>query len=452
MSGKYAVLLSGLGFYRLSARRRKLLAWIFGASLGAHLAALLVFGGWIVLRSRPEEPAIFTTPPPSRTYEPRRLEHSVKLQKRQRSSSRPSMLPRLVSMRPSDLSLPEIKVDPKIVHTTFQPKFKAVSGKGLGAGLGTGYGTAGFGLGVSTVDFFGIRARGDRIAVLVDVSVSMIEEERGGVTGFMRVKQRVEEVIDALAEAGLFNVVVFADAAQTLFEEMKIASDENKTKAKLFIRPFNTEGNWGLGQGNVTQNSRGLPAGGGTTRLDLALTAAVEQGADTILVISDGIPRVKRVWSADRLREFQKVREEWMSANADRIAAYDASQSATKRVWVPPQPAVPPRPPSKAPPREGQAVDQGSPGQPAREGYWKEVQVREGQRPAPPPIPDPGWWTLADFVKHLEMLFEEYHGKQGREPPVIHGIGYQIDEEGHQFLQNLSRQYKGKYRRVRSLR
>jgi len=376
MAKGYEIVLSGLGFYKLSARRRRQLLYVFGGSLVVHLVGLLVFGGWIVMRSRPEEPTVFATPPPARTYEPRKLEHRVKVQKRQRSSSRPSMLPRIVSMRVSDLSLPEIKVDPKIVKAAFQPKFKAVSGKGLGAGLGTGYGTGGFGMGVSSVNFFGIRARGDKIAVLVDASVSMVEQQRGGVQGYMRVKQRVGDVIEALSEMGMFNVIVFANAARTFEPQMVLADDDNKKKAKLFMAPYNTEGNWGVGSGNVSASAKGLRSSGGTTRLDLALTAAFLQGADTILVISDGIPRVKKVWSAEQRQAHSDRVRQWQEANADRVAAWDrataGAQVVTEKVWVPPRPA---RPPSKGPPKEGKKIDRGSPAKP---GHWKTVTRRVG--------------------------------------------------------------------------
>jgi hypothetical protein len=362
-------------------------------------------------------------------------------------------------------------MDPKLIHTSFQPKFKAVSGKGLGAGLGTGYGEAGFGAGVSSVNFFGIQARGDKIAVCVDVSVSMVEEQVGGVAGFMRVKQRVEEVIDALSEAGMFNVIVFADAAQTFEKQLVVASNENKKRAKTFIRPYNTEGNYGLTTGNVQGSSRGLPAGGGTTRLDLALTASYEMGADTILVISDGLPKVRKVFSAEQAQAQALSQAQWAQANAAQIAAYNAAAAAaaagptiTERVWVPPtppQPAVPPRPPSKQPPKEGQPIDRGDPGRPAqpgKPGYWQDITHRPGgggggpPRPAPPPPPDPGWWTLTDFVMHLDMLTEALYVPKGRKPPIIHCIGYQIDQEGHEFLNNLSEHYHGKYRRVQKLR
>lgn len=449
-SSARSVLLSGLGFYKLSVRRRKQLTYVFLGSLAVHVIGLLAFGGWIVMRTKPEKVTIFETPPPNRVYEPRKLEHRVKLKKRQRSSSRPSVVPRLVAMKLTDLALPEIKVDPKLIHTTFQPKFKAVSGKGLGAGLGTGYGTDGFGDGWASVDFFGIQARGEKIAILVDVSVSMVEDERGGVQGYMRVKQRLNSVLDALRDTALFDLVVFADAARTMEEKLLIASDDNKTRAKLYLRPYNTEGNWGLTDGNVKPSQHGLKAYGGTTRLDLALTAAYEQGADTILIISDGVPRVKKAWGAEQMAAFQQEQAGWYQNNAGAVTAWDAAAGGgtSTRVWIPPSPA---RAPSTQKLKEGQPIDKGSPAQPGR---WevRHSGGHRGRRPAPPPMPDPGYWTLADFIEHLRLLYDHHYAEKGTRPPVIHCIGYMIDKDGHAFLQGLAKHFKGQYRRVAKLR
>jgi len=386
-------------------------------------------------------------PPPLKAYEPRKLEHRVKVQKQQRSSSRPAMMPRLVSSRPSDFALPEIKANPKVVKTSFQPKFKEVTGTGLGVGLGTGYGVGGFGMGVSAFNFFGIRGRGDKIAILVDVSVSMVEEEAGGVEGYARVKRRIEQVIDALSDAALFNVMVFADAASAMETELIIASKSNKTRAKEFIRPFNVPGNWGLANGNLQPAKVGLQPAGGTTRLDLVLTAAFEQGADTILIISDGMPRVKkRITDQDR-QNYEQTRAQWMEQNQPRMEQWDrqyaADEGRAERIWIPPTPA---RPPSQKPPKEGQSPDMGAP---AREGRWEIRRVHtRPPRPAPPAMPDPGWWTLADFVAHFKLLHDTFYVKKGKKLPVVHCIGYQINEEGGAFLKGLARQYKGQYRRV----
>jgi hypothetical protein len=469
---KASTLLSGVGFYRMALQRRKTLTIVLSISVGVHILGLLIFGGMVVMRHRAEEVTIFETPPPAKRYKPRELEHKVKIQKRQRSSSRPSLTPRLVSMKLSDLALPDIKMDPKIVNTTFQPKFKAVSGKGLGAGLGTGYGTSGFGKGISRINFFGVHAKGERVAILLDVSVSMVETQRGGAIGYMAVKQRIESIIKALNPGSLFTVIAYADAARTIDKLMWVATQKNKTKARTFVRPYNTEGNWGLSEGNVHAKSYGVRALGGTTRLDLALTGAMKMGADTILLISDGLPRVKKGLSRAQVQNHIEETANWNEAHAGDITAWNqanaAAQVVEEKVWVsgqpaqPAQPGRPARPPSKQPPKEGQPIDRGSPAippqpaRPATPGYFQMVQHRvggaEGARPTPPPRPTAGWWTLADFTTHINGLHKAYYEKKGSKPPVVHGIGYQIDNDGSAFLKDLSRIYKGQYRRVRSLK
>ncbi|MBT3380059.1 MAG: VWA domain-containing protein [Lentisphaerae bacterium] len=436
MKKESADFLWGISFSSLSQRRRKLLTSMIVVSLLVHVVALGIFGSWVVMRSKREEKTVFVTPPPIKTYEPRKLEHRVKVQKRQRSSSRPSMVPRMVSMKMTNLALPQIKTDPKIITTSFQPKFKPVSGKGLGVGLGTGYGLGGFGQGVSKFDFFGIRGRGDRIAILVDVSVSMVEEERGGPSGFNRVKARINDVVTALNEAAFFNLVVFADAASTWQGKMVIANDENKDGAKRFLRPFNVDGNWGLTDGNLYAKNLGLEAIGGTTRLDLAITAAFEQGADTILIISDGLPKVEKPIPEGKLKSYNRKLEEWRKKNSNKLKDYEDSATVEKKVWVAGDDGKL---------REGKRNT-------GKKGRWEVRRVRTGHRPKPPDEPDRQYWTLNEFINHMAKLNESLYAKKGKKLPIIHSIGYQIDREGGNFLKKLAHKYKGNYRRVASIR
>lgn len=434
MKADFAILLSGLGYYKLSKQRRKTLLIIVGTSVGIHLLAMIAFGSMTLIRSLREEKVVFKVPPPLKTYEPRKLEHEVKIQKRQRSSSRPSMRPRIVAMKPMDFALPEIKTDAKAIKTSFQPKFRAVSGVGLGTGLGTGYGVGGFGMGVSEFDFFGIRGRGDKIAILVDVSESMVEDEKGGEKGYIRVKNKICDVVDALSEQGMFSLIVFADAASALEPKMIIANSENKEKAKKFLFPFNTAGSYGLCSGNLHPSDLGLRAIGGTTRLDLALTAAFEQGADTILIISDGLPMVKKEIAAVELEAYKKQVEQWEKKNQKLIEAYNEARANTpyeeKKVWVAPRQR-----------REGQAEIK---------GHWTTQKVYKQPLPNVPSKPSSpnAIWTLSDFVDHFETLHKALYVQKGGKPPVLHAIGYSIDDKGSNFLKALIKHYKGRYRRV----
>ena len=448
-----ALSLSELGSQKLAQQRRKILSVCFMTGGIGLIVALAIFGSYVVMQMGIEEKTVFVAPPPpKRAYEPRKLEHKVKVQKRQRSSSRPTMVPRLVSMKKSNMTLPDIKMDPKVINTSFQPKFKSVSGKGVGAGLGTGYGVGGFGSGVNKFDFFGIRGKGDKIAVCVDSSTSMVEEQMGGVKGYMKVKSRVNKVIDALGEGSIFNLIVFADAADALFKKLEISNAKHKKEAKTYLRPFNTEGNWGLAVGNVTPDGKGLLAKGGTTRLDLALTASFQQGADTILIISDGAPKVMRGISNDEMQAYHNLRSEWEKKNQKKIQQWDnknAGGGKAVKVWIPPRKARKGKP---GPPKEGEAPDHGSPAVP---GHWvMRTQHHHGRAKPSFPVKPPTarYWTLAEFLKHLRLLHEHYYLKKGRKPPVIHCIGYKIDKEGNAFLKALAKEYKGKYRRVRSIK
>ena len=436
----------------------------FVASMAFHGLLLLVAAYFVISHIFYNKESTFTgQPPPAKSYEPRKVELKVKVSRQQRSSSRPSMAPRLVAARESThLALPEIKLDSKLVTTTFQPKFKAVTGRGLGAGLGTGYGTSGFGEGVSAVNFFGVQAKGERIAILIDVSVSMVEtaEKPGkGFVDYLRVKDRVGSVIDALKDGTLFNVVVFADGCSTMEPKMVFAGNETRKEARKFMQPYNTDrGNYGLETGNFGGGG-GLQAAGGTTRLDLALAAAMKDGADTILIITDGLPEVTKVVDPAQVQAYQNTLAQWRQQNAGAIAAAQQQVSAAqqaeaaapaRQVWAPPTPA---RPPSAAPMKEGAKPDPGAPAQP---GHWITVHdTPHGGGPAmpqPPPMPPPGNWKLPDFINHVSLLYDESYKPTGLKPPVICCIGYQVDKEGDGFLRQLAGNYKGQYRLVRVLK
>ncbi len=435
-------------------------AWRWSILIGVsvHVGLLAAAGIIVISHTFFNREQTFTgQPPPMKTYEPRKLEHRVKVQKQQRSSSRPSMAPRLVANKVTQgLSLPDIKMDAKVAKTSFQPSFKAVSGSGIGVGLGTGYGLGGFGLGVSQFNFFGIRGKGERIAILVDVSKSMVEDQKGGELGYLAVKTRIQKVIDALNEGTVFNCIVFADAASQFEKEMVVATKDNKTRAKAWLLPYNSHGNYGLTTGNAPNSDRGLTAGGGTTRLDLAITAAFLQGADTILIISDGLPEIEKVLTDEQITAHNAVVQKWSTDNAGRIAQYQQQVAAappqqaegvSSKVWVPATPARPPRKSMK----EGVPDDPGAPEIPA---HWQVVAnhpVASPAMPQPPALAPPGKWTLSDFIEHIKRLYDALYVKQGRKLPVVHTIGYAIDDQGSEFLKGLTLHYKGQYRRVAKL-
>lgn len=443
--------MSGVGYSKLADHRRKTVQSLLGICGLVSVSLFLAVSGIVIMRNFMEKRTMLVAAPPLKTYEPRQLEHRVKVQRRQRSSSRPQITPRMVSTRLSQTALPEIPVDPKIVKTTFQPEFKAMSGIGLGAGIGTGLGLGGFGGGVSEFDFFGIRGKAEKITLLVDVSESMVEEEVGGPRGFARVKDRVNQVIAALSPNTLFNVIVFADAASAWQKQLMPATEVNKNAAKLWLQPFNTsDSNKGLITGNIEPSDIGLKAAGGTTRLDLALTAAFENRADMILVIGDGSPKVSKVLSGKEMAAWSKMQSDWQKQHGAAAAAAAITddggdtggggevRTSRERVWI---------------------TEIGRDSGRETGGHWDWRDVTVGgttsgghNRVAGPPAPvmptDFQWWTLADFIEHFTILHTELYTKVGQRPPTVHCIGYMVDPAGHDFLRGFANHYNGQYRRV----
>jgi len=48
------------------------------------------------------------------------------------------------------------------------------------------------------VSFFGINAKGERIAFIVDLSRSMVEDEKGGLDGIVVLKDELKKMVEKL--------------------------------------------------------------------------------------------------------------------------------------------------------------------------------------------------------------------------------------------------------------
>src|ERR1051325_4476545 len=164
-------------YYRLSPTAQKRLTGVFFLSLAIHCALLMSVSSVVVFHYFKRPPAQFKTPPPpSERIEPRKLEYKVRVEEQQKKSGRPIVTPRLTAQSIGSISLPEVKTELKPTPNKAISSLTSFGGSGIGDGLGGGTGSGGLGLGVSMVNFFGITDRGERIALLVDVSLSMLED------------------------------------------------------------------------------------------------------------------------------------------------------------------------------------------------------------------------------------------------------------------------------------
>jgi hypothetical protein len=347
--------------------------------------------------------------------------------------------------------LPEVKTELKPIATKAVSSLTSFGGSGFGEGLGGGTGAGGLGLGVSQVNFFGITDRGERIAFLVDCSLSMLEDPKGGIPGYEAVKAELVKYVNRLSEGTFFNVIMFATDVDVFQPKMTLANAGAKEDLEKWIKPYNKD--WKNNRlGNLYNNWRrfqdhagdyyagGLPASGGSTRMDLALAAAFDMGADTIFILSDGLPVVGKILTGKEKERYDKMIEEWYKTHKKQIENWKGPTEKEQKAIQKAQ-------------EQWQAQIQAENDARAKKGLPPKIFEggRGGPGWGPPPPPGPGSWTAEEIMDHLEKLQKEMYLDKKRKPPRIHCVGYLADPAAEQFLRNLASSNHGRFRKIKPL-
>ncbi|MFN0125138.1 MAG: hypothetical protein ACKV19_00435 [Verrucomicrobiales bacterium] len=297
--------------------RARMNGWRLMVTAGAHLVLLIIAAIWVIsttiIPSKESQGLVFTTERPSVTANGQKGEHAAKLVRKKVSSGAPPNARRLTSSVSKAISLPSV---PATAITDFQP---GVMGGGMGTGLG-GFGTGagiggpmGTGSGGGRIKFFGFETDGDSIILAIDTSGSMYNAV-GGESGISVLRSEISRTIDMLPVGALFNIICFGQDADAAFAENVLATRDTKAAAKEFMEGYYGAGGFGrtrtetLRQRNepvdvrvaeldgvpfaplTVDSVQGLEGTTGSSRMDLALVAAMERQASTIFLLSDGQP------------------------------------------------------------------------------------------------------------------------------------------------------------------
>lgn len=158
----------------------------------------------------------------------------------------------------------------------------------------------------SNVKFIDAAATGSKIAFVLDASAGMLSAETGGTNTYEWIKRQLMKAVSELQPGTLFNVVVYDQKQVALFRsQMKSESTGlsdwlagiNRDAARPGLRPE---------QSNYTPAQVYETAiGADVQSLPYALQAAMEERADTILVVSTGMgPQPVSLAKAARLLDF----------------------------------------------------------------------------------------------------------------------------------------------------
>jgi len=290
-------------------------------SIAVHLVLLLFAGSWVALRIAQNRAGAFKGQNVGRPrLECRQLQMPVKLKNLQKKSRRPKVTTRMASAAPSSFSLPDMSKLGKIGDMGFNRE----GGEGGSRDLSS-LGSAGsLGFGISGVNFFGAKSKGEKFVFIVQASANMVTDEKGGYFTYKFVKRRIHEMISRMRGVTLFNVMLYTRygvGTAMLSDKLIPASKENKQALKDWIAPINADPN---NVGNIQElvNYQApypyeTPMEGDATEWLHAVQAAMEQGADNIFILCANwgqhpidSERAKKMFDLDedRVAQYQKDR------------------------------------------------------------------------------------------------------------------------------------------------
>ncbi|MEI8205952.1 MAG: hypothetical protein WCG03_03655, partial [Kiritimatiellales bacterium] len=147
-----------------------------------------------------------------------------------------------------------------------------------------------FGTGTPQVEFFGIRAEGEKFIFVIDASPGMLAPETGGVPAYSYVKETLRKTLAKMPAAVLFNVILYDGEKIYQFRPQPVpATKEINAALSAWIQPINRD----TAQKGLTdkQNNYRRPepyqtaVGADATSWLLALQSAFEQKADNVFIV-----------------------------------------------------------------------------------------------------------------------------------------------------------------------
>jgi hypothetical protein len=265
------------------ANRRALIGTIIIGSVVVHVIALLLFGLWTVAKhfTRPE--ARFEMKKVVK-IPPRTPEHKMNVAKHEAMAPKPTFNDKLISTRPIDFALPDLPqidmdqmlpLDPSelISDQVNSLVGSAALGSGLGQGLSGGGGT---GEGMS---FFGVKAQGDRILLLFDVSSSVVNKANKAGIPLERIQEETIKMIGTLPISSQFSLIQFTGNYMAFTAELIAATPGNKDLAKQWVsEKWVTSGTMSSASNSVVTNLTGVVG---------VLERAALMRPDVVFLISD---------------------------------------------------------------------------------------------------------------------------------------------------------------------
>lgn len=426
-------------------KRQGRILWIIVSSvLVLHIIGGIVFGSIVIFRHFSKNEVLFEpVSEVARTLDARKITHEIKIQKRLNQSGRPPVANRIQADRASDFSLPDVTVKNPLVTASLQrTPVQNFSLSGSGTGLGTGGGSgSGSGIG-SDVSFFGVKSQAERIAIVVDASVSMIEDERGGLPGYKAVKDELDIIFRSLQPGTFLSFFVFASEVVQLADQPRLVSDELVAGASDLIRPVLTltqpndpkslvKLSGRSGQSVYEGGGELIPIRRGPTRLDRAILAALEQTPQIIFILSDGQPIVVADLNAEEQAELDKRREAIIKSRGKRSSSEERAVKERQEAY-----------------KKDQAENAAKR---SRKGLPPKFLETGGGGGGGEGLPGPPMVSGSQLLEEIVAAAKKIYGDANLPLPKIYTVGYACNDQEERFMRDLSIAFQGRYRSLKRL-
>lgn len=249
-------------------------------SIGIHLLLAFFAGSTVLWSVISKQTVAFKGEKIERSRLERRSEQlPVNIEELQKKVPQPRMVSRVMSTAAGPVSLPPLMPEMGLRLAGKPPEPKSLSGSSMPGNMD---------IGVTGVNFFGSRSKGEKIVFILDASKQMMEDAKGGYTTYKFAKDKVHELVDAMPAATLFNVMIYSDSSVDMFRPQLVpATQANRDALKEWLAPVNSDPfNVGRVDRRYTSPvSYKSHIGAGARFWLRPVQAAMEQTADTIFVL-----------------------------------------------------------------------------------------------------------------------------------------------------------------------
>lgn len=261
----------------------------FSFSLLLHTILVIVCGTVVLYRSQEEPPQFVAGGVEGLLADTSKLEPPPETKPEQQPQETPS-----VSTPASQA--PVVSVEPltttagaavSVAPSDLKRTMKSIGGNdtdNLGAGLGLTGGGLGMGGGGTSMRFFGTKATGQNIVIVVDVSGSMVKGKGKSSKTYGELEKEVIRVLRGFDLKSSFGLIVFSRDAKTFRSHLVRSTSEEKERAVAWLKKHNPSI---FEDPKADEEDKAFHHG---TRADRGLEEAFALAPDLIFFVSDGEP------------------------------------------------------------------------------------------------------------------------------------------------------------------